>query len=366
MPKNNKSYGPGVKTTQVVESLIVARSRSDAGLVGQRLMIRLVEYAQMVCRGDNFAAAREGKVITYDWGGAAISLPITSLFPDTRSTNYTYVRNVLSGLAKMTLTYQSDDKWIAITLFSKLRLAAGTVDIEINRHFWKILLDYSRGYVYYDPDIAVKLRRESSIRIYKSLTGTWRSKRSIQYSFAKLRVLLGVEPGRYKKDGDLVALLVKPAREELDAVADYTFDYSVYYNDNPGKDDNPGKRGRRKALGIVITPKRNYPAASTSRVAKMSNANVVLDRDVRDMLFQTYGFNYSGLSANLILLNDAIKYLTAPVYLDYLRDLAPKALRSKNPAGYVITSTRKYLQTKFNYTVDADADADTKDDKSSK
>ena len=77
----------------------------------------------------------------------------------------------------------------------------------------------------------------------------------------------------------------------------------------------------------------------------MVDSSFLLDKKLRETL-QKFGFDYGGIKANQLVFEKAVKTMGNIGYMNWLDEIAHKALRANNPQGYVVNATRNMLHKK--------------------
>lgn len=333
-------------TKEVVESYIFSTVRADFGIYSERLLLRLVELAQREIKGLDFKGGSSlGKVKVGEWGDAEITIPVKDILSGEDDKNYTKAKAAVKGLMGKFLEYEDDQKYRATHILNDVDVdkVAGKMVIQVNRNVWSAMLDFSKGFRKYELETAVKLRGKYSLRIYKLVS---KQTEPISYSIAELRKMWGLED-KYKKVDDFVKNTVAAAKQELDKVSPYSFDYAL--TASKSAEINRGRKGRPAITSITFFPKHNVGNEAADAVRKMVDPSMMLDREIYDLLINKFGFDAGGVKANITLLDMAQKEFDL---YDFLYGIAPGALHVDNPQGYVISAVRKHLKEKFGVIFD--------------
>lgn len=233
----------------MTESQIFAIVRNDAGIYGQRLFVRLVELTQKYIRGDNFdKVINKERIEVNNRGDALFRFRVNSILSGENDNNYTAAKKAIRALMNSIITFE-DDNATRILGSAKIFKNQGIIEIKVMRTVWQAMLDFTQGFVEYEPDIAVRLKSEYALILYKQLIN---QRSPLTYSFEKLRKLFHIED-KYKKNADILNKVLKPAKEELDAFSNISFTYETVYAVKP-TDCNGFKRGRMTCIGVRITP----------------------------------------------------------------------------------------------------------------
>ena len=335
-----------VISKEVVESYIFSTVRHDFGIYSERLLLRLVELAQREIRGLDFKGGTSiGKVEIGEWGDAEVVIPVKDILSGSDDKNYTKAKAAVRNLMGRFLEYEDDQKYRATQILNEVDVdkVAGKMVIRVNRNIWRAMLDFSKGFRKYELETAVKLRGKYSLRIYKLV-----SKQSdpITYSIRDLRSMWGLTD-KYKKVDDFIKNTVVAAKEELDRVSPYSFDYVL--NAAKSAEVNKGRKGRPAITSVTFFPVHRMANETTDALRKQVDPSLMLDYELYMMLKNKFGFDPQGIKANITLFDTAQKECEI---LDFLDGIAPAALRAANIQGYVVNAVRKHLKEKFGIIID--------------
>lgn len=322
---------------EIVESYIFTTVRGDFGIYSERLLIRLVELAQREIRGLDFKGGTSiGKVKVHEWGDAEITIPVKDILSGEDDKNYAKAKSAVKALMGKFLEYEDDKTYRATHILNDVDVdkVAGKMVIQVNRNIWSAMLDFSKGFRKYELETAVKLRGKYSLRIYKLVS---KQSAPISYSIAELRQMWGLTD-KYKKVDDFVKNTIAAAKEELDRVSPYSFEYTL--SASKGAEENKGRKGRPSYTSVTFFPKHNVVNESTDSLRKMVSPSAMLDRETIDYLKYSFGFDAIGIKANISLFDTANKHFDL---LSFLRKIAPYAMRADNPQGYVVQAVKKQL-----------------------
>ena len=331
---------------EVVESYIFSTVRHDFGIYSERLLLRLVELAQREIRGLDFKGGTSiGKVEIGEWGDAEVVIPVKDILSGDEDKNYSKAKAAIRNLMGKFLEYEDEQKYRATQILNEVDVdkVAGKMIIRVNRNVWRAMLDFSKGFRKYELETAVKLRGKYSLRIYKLV-----SKQSdpITYSISDLRKMWGLTE-KYKKVDDFVKNTIVSAKEELDRVSPYSFEYIL--NAAKTAEVNRGRKGRPAITSVTFFPIRRMVNESSDAVRKQVDPSMLLDYEFYQMLKNKFYFDGPGIRANITLFDTAQKECDI---LEFLDSIAPAALRAANVQGYVINAVRKHLREKFGIIID--------------
>ncbi len=335
-----------VISKEVVESYIFSTVRHDFGIYSERLLLRLVELAQREIRGLDFKGGTNiGKVEIGEWGDAEVIIPVKDILSGEDDKNYTKAKTAVRNLMGRFLEYEDEQKYRATQILNEVDVdkVAGKMIIRVNRNIWRAMLDFSKGFRKYELETAVKLRGKYSLRIYKLVS---KQSEPITYSITDLRKMWGLTE-KYKKVDDFIKNTVVAAKEELDRVSPYSFDYIL--NAAKSAEVNKGRKGRPAITSVTFFPIHRMANETTDAVRKMGDPSMMLDRELYMMLKNKFYFDAQGIKANITLFDTAQRECDI---LDFLDGIAPAALRAANVQGYVINAIRKHLREKFGIIID--------------
>ena len=331
---------------EIVESYIFSTVRHDFGIYSERLLLRLVELAQREIRGLDFKGGTSiGKVEIGEWGDAEVIIPVKDILSGDDDKNYTKAKAAVRNLMGRFLEYEDDQKYKATQILNEVDVdkVAGKMVIRVNRNIWRAMLDFSKGFRKYELETAVKLRGKYSLRIYKLVS---KQTDPITYTITDLRKMWGLTD-KYKKVDDFIKNTVVSAKEELDRVSPYSFDFVL--NAAKSAEVNKGRKGRPAITSVTFFPVHRMANETTDAVRKQVDPSMLLDYEFYMMLKNKFDFDPQGIKANITLFDTAQKECDI---LEFMDSIAPAALRAANIQGYVINAIRKHLKEKFGIIID--------------
>lgn len=333
---------------EIVESYIFTTARREFGTYGEKLLIRLVELAQREVAGLNF---RDGsalsKVKVGEWGDAEITVPIRDLLSGEDDKNYAKAKEAIRGLMGKFIEYEDDNTYRAAHILNDVDVdkISGVAIITVNRATWGAMLDFSKGFRKYEISTALHLRGKYSLRIYKLVS---KQSTPLTYSIQELRKMWLLED-KYRRVDDFIKHTLAAAKDELDRVSPYSFDFVL--NSSKGAPQNKGRKGRPSVTSVTIYPKYMAGNDTLDSVRKMVQPGMLLRRDTMDVLLNKFGFTRQGVQANISLFETAEHESDL---FGLLQAIAPAALRAANPQGYVINAVRTHLKEKCGIIIDGD------------
>lgn len=332
------------KAKEVVESYVFTTARRDIGIHGERLLLRLVELAQAQINGLDFKSGRDiGKVRVSDWGDAEVTIPVKDILAGETDKNYERAKGAVMDLMQKVLQYEDEQVYKAAHILNNVDLnkVSGSMVITVNREVWGAMLDFSKGFRKYDLYLAMKLKSRYSMRLYKLVS---KQTDPITYTIDYLRKEWGLED-KYKKVDDFISSTIGKAKEELDRVSPYSFDYQL--NSAKSADENKKRKGRPAITSVTLFPVHIAANETTDMLRKRVDPSLVLTPESKQLLRTKFGFDFAGIKANLQLFQTAEQYSDLP---EFLYKIAPAALRAGNVQGYVVNALKKHLKEDFGIT----------------
>lgn len=346
------------RTTEVIESYIFSTSKRDFTIYSERLLMRLVSLAQKQIAGADFRHGTDvGQVSIGALGDAVVEIPIKSLLGE-GNTNYSQAKAAIMELMQSPYfverpkmkggDYVFDEngemeyEFYGYQLLNscKVNVKPGVAVVEVNRETWRAILDFSKGFRKYDLEMGLKLKRSTSLRLYRLLSN---QTKPITYSIDSLRSMWNLQD-KYPDTYDFIKRTIEPAKQELDEKAPWSFDYVRNYSDSAP--ENMGRKGRKTVTSVTFIPIRRISRASTSGLLKtIDSPEFVLGTQLYQLLLNKFGFSRQGIKNNLLIFSAAKK--AGMDVVPFLYDIAPGALRAANPPGYVINALEKHLKEKF-------------------
>lgn len=327
----------------LVQSFKMTTIRNGFGIYGQRTIIRLVEASQQFLQGKKIGDCINYQIEKNLWEEMRIKMPITAILAKDDISNHQEAKKQLKKLVTTAMEYQAPNgDWVVTTLISKVVFSKSTGEavITIQPEIWEAILDFSKGFRRFELNRALELKSAYSVRLYELFSG---QESPLSFSLENLKKMLGVEK-KYPRPADFIKRVLTPAKEELDRLAPYSFDFKPIF-------ERKSERGKPTITGFTFTP-YYQPKKRDKDLAKKADFNnichnypniVEVPQGIKNYLIQCLGFTEPGIKNNRDLLIRACNHLD---FDDFLRKLATKARQAKNPRGYVIRATRSELKEK--------------------
>lgn len=214
------------------------------------------------------------------------------------------------------------------------------ITVRINTNIWTAMVDFTKGFRAFDLKIAMKLQSKYSLRLYQLMS---RQDQPLTYMIDELKTQWGLED-KYSRVDDFIKRTIDPAKEELDAISPYSFDYKVIKSNAPG-------RGQKPVAAITFFPKHQILKENAKSIRGFDETQM-LKEPVRRILKEKYGFTWVELQTTFDILYMAQKTMTGadedhPQLAVFLDRISRKALVAKKPQGYVISALKTHLKEKY-------------------
>ena len=271
----------------------------EAGRFAQRFLVRLVELVNDAgaIEGMKFRPAQgfEGKASDIDvhdpgaWAVRTVQIPLRDvMLPGVDGT--THAKRAIKAMQQAIIDYTDKDPktgktfWTSFSFVGRVTIKDGIINADIEPEVWCLAVDFSMGYRAYELGVLVGLRSLYSMKLYPYLCRQT-DPNALTMSIDDCKKFMGVADKYKGKPLDFIRKCIDPAKEELDRVAPWSFDYEKLYSD-PG-----GKRGRPALTGIRFIPRHQLHNESPEQVAK-AVAPVLFGyytRQTRDILRNKFG-----------------------------------------------------------------------------
>jgi hypothetical protein len=223
--------------------------------------------------------------------------------------DFIQIKKALDDLQKRTIHYEDEERWISLPFlyYREGDKKSNTVRIMVPQEVYKALVNLPSNYQKQELEAVISFRSTYAMRFYELLKG---QNGSIHYDIEKMRTLMGVGD-KYRMMNNFLTRVVEQARKEMDKKGTFSFTYRLEYEK---KQTNP-KGGKRKAIGIIITPV--YHPEQMDNIPPMQETKQQLSESneqdsVRTVLKSMFGFSGNDLVrlTDAVLRNGGHSYLT--------------------------------------------------------
>lgn len=325
----------------LIESYKLTTVRDRIGIYGQRLILRLVEFAtaEGATEGLDFKNRTDLRQVDIDEDlfYKRITMPLN--FITGTSDNRSKPRASVKALMQEIIEAENEDgDWFAFPFLAYAKVKDGQLTVEVRKELWQVFMDFSKGFRRYELQAALQLKSTYSLRLYKLVSE--QSAKQIDFQLDDLKKMLGVGD-KYPRARDFFVKVIDPAKDELDRVSPWTFNYTSLTSRKQAG-------GRAAIVGVRFFPKyqpeHRDPDLEKNRLKQRFAGALApgLNKAQENMLIHKFGFSMKGLLNNRELFEAATKNLDLTAFLI---DLAPRVStkRPKNPAGYVANAIKMEL-----------------------
>ena len=307
---------------QLVQSYIFSVCRSSLSLYEQRIVLRIVEFAQAML-ADVTMRDVVGSHLSVD-DNVKVTLSLRDIMCEAdKAKHYEYVRDAFSSLLSRKVEFWDADKkvWYGSSVIYNCSIvkASGKATFYVSRVFICALLDFTKGYCQYDLQVALSLKSPYSVRLFMLLCN---QSHPVEFSVDQLKRMLCQDPDAYQQSADFIKRVVEPSRKELDAKGCNSFTISKIsgaYN---------------KTVALVFHPVKRAKADNLR--AQVSTARII-DRHLWIILSSQAGFSYRELSAHKKLWEG---FQQVPDCLSIALDIVGRARASGKKKGWIIQAIR--------------------------
>lgn len=324
----------------VIQSYLFTTAKYKSTKYEQRIVYRLIEYAQSELQGilirDNLHK------IEHTLWNREITMPVADILCGENDKNYTKAKQAFKKLACKGIEYENEEMWSFTNIISspKITFRSGVAKFLVDNAIWDCLLNFSKGYRKYELLTAMSFQSVYSMRMYELVSGQNKPIPEQGYiPIDELRERFGllkrakdgsIIENKYKMVGHFKARVLDVAKKELDASSPYSFSYV---------DVMEG----RKIVGFRFFPifrpeKQDQKLLGIELQAKLTGSNQV-QAATYECLRYTLGFSAKEINANkrtIIKGEEAI-----PNFVNWLSSLYSRANGTENPRGYVINAIKQ-------------------------
>lgn len=307
-----------LEAKNIIQSYIFSRVHGSLSIYELRLLVKVVEYAQ--CELQGFVIKHELKKKEHNLYGHRVEVPIKSIIPP-GSHHYEDAEKAARGLLTKVVEHYSSDsgKWRAATIVSMVQHDRGTglLSLDIHPWVWDCILDFTKGYVKYDMQVALRLSSPYALRLYYLMSN---QPRKINYSIDELRRLMGTA-NKYPKNNDFIRRIIKPAADELLDHSPWACTYSI-------------KMQANRINSILFFPfeqTEKYTPTLEEKMLVAKSGSVFTAHHVYQYLRYNIGFEHKELMRNKKLLEDFGEKHSDPI--GFLAELNHRDIKSGRVHG---------------------------------
>ena len=244
---------------EIVQSFIYSVSRVELSLYEQRILLKVVEFAQKQLKGrliKNCLFRME-----HDLDNVRIEIPVRYILTE-GSKHYEDVRNAAIKLMGRHFEFWDTNSgaWYSSPLIYNVAYVegGGLLSFYVSKMLFDVILDFTKGFCKYDLETALSLSSPYAVRMYALVAS---QTRPIVYTIGQLKKMFGVED-KYQQTRDFLIKVIDAAKKILDDAQCNSFTYSKIKN---------GK----KVESICIAPLKRRQLTAEELAAKVSLKRLV-------------------------------------------------------------------------------------------
>lgn len=309
---------------ELIQSFVYTIQRSKLTLYEQRLLLKVVEYAQSRVRGlvikDNMYKWQ------HDFDNVEMLIPIKDILTD-KSQHYSQVRHAASLLTKRSFEFQDAESgnWFSTPVIYNVSHSArsGIIKFYVSRVLFDVLLDFTKGFRQYSLETALMLPSPYASRLYSLMCG---QSSPLRLEIAELKKMFGVED-KYAQTADFIKKIIVPSQKLLDKHGCTSFTFSRV-------------KSGQKVVALMFFPVKREEPTKEQKAAKISTS-LFMSKELQITLIQVAGFTIKELSAHKVLMDEFSKL---PECYAILIDIVNRMITNNKRKGYVIAAMRSEVQ----------------------
>lgn len=326
----------------VYSSYIFSTSSRSLSKYGERLLMEVISVAQEYTIDAALGIHKLNFAEKYKEKFAIIDIPVKNLLNADDTTNYTKAKEAALELMKIYHTVEApvldaDGKpktykdgspqyqFASYHLLDKVYVnqKPGIVSVKLGEDTWSQILDMGKGYTRYNLLTAKNLDDVVAIRLFQILSN---SSVPLYFSLGRIKGILGLQDKYVNNPTGFIRRVIDPAEHEIKEKCPFEVVHELKYEKTAGK-------GRPSIVGLTFR--------KVLKPTIIRNPESVLEPQIINILVKEFGFDNSGIRANLSLFFDVRNAgHNLESFLEKIRDKAKLALK---PQGYVIKSLRNLL-----------------------
>lgn len=305
---------------ELVQSFIYSVSRVRLSLYEQRILLKVIEYAQVCLKGK--LVKNMLFKMDHNLDNVKIEVPVRYILTE-GSKHYEDIKQAAIGLMSRRFEYYDSDTkgWYSSPLIYNVAYVQGSglLSFYVSKLFFDIALDFTKGFCKYDLELALSLPSPYAVRLYALLNGL---SRPMTLAISDLKKMFGVDD-KYKQTRDFLKKVIDPSKKILDSSPCNSFSYSRNFD-------------KGKVVSLTFAPIRKQVQSPNELVAQIPLSHIVT-KEVAIVLISYCGFTTKELAAHKVLINDFCKL---PFAHDVIYNIERRARRKGKGKGYIIQALR--------------------------
>lgn len=312
---------------EIVQSFIYSFARVKLSLYEQRIMLKIVEQAQVYIKG---MWLRENlHRVEHAGSNIEVSIVIKDILSD-GSKHYEDVKEAVRALENRQFEFfdTSSNMWhcTPIIFNARMKIGSGMIKFYVADIIYDCILDFTKGFSKYNLEKALQLDSPYAVRIYALLCAQTRPQ---TFRVEDLKKMFGVED-KYSQTADFIKKIIVPSQEKLNALQMNSFTFSKLTTG-------------RTITALTFTPVKREDYAAAEILAKLPLSAVVL-KELKIILMQKFEFSGRELSAHKELLD---KFGRIPNWCDKLMNIEHRMHKGDKSKGWVIQALRGEVKDFF-------------------
>lgn len=313
----------------VIQSYVFTTARYDFSIHEKRVLYRIIEIIQ---------SYTSGLKLSYDYTihkdmfslNRTFTIQYSALSHNDDDIDYKALKRALHSLRNRSFEYKDSKHWGVYGLIEmpKIETYSSIVEFVITPLLWDAFLDFSKGFRKYELMTAISLNSVYSMRFYELFSG---NKKPITYTIKDLRSMFSLED-KYIRMNSFISRVIDSAKNELDSVSPYSFDYKV---------NKLGRQFNSITFYPLYIPANRDDSLESNDIKKKVSLSWDLDSSVINYLKHSFDFTTAEIKQHIDLFKSACDVI--PDIIDFLSSLVPRANRVQRPKGYVINSLRSEI-----------------------
>lgn len=320
---------------QLIQSFIYSITRVRLSLYEQRILLKVVEHAQIRLKGMLIKDHLER--IQHDFDNVQIVVPIRELL-DEGNQHYKHVHDAAIALMGRSFEFYNSESrtWFASPVIYNVQHVdkSGLLQFYVSRVLFDVILDFTKGYRQYNLRTALSIPSPYASRLYSLMCG---QEQPIRLEIKALKAMFGVSD-KYDQTADFIKKVIEPSKRILDAQGCTSFTYSRV------------KEGV-KVVALLFFPVKREENEKAKLMPKVS-VGWILTKELRFYLLAKAHFSVRELGAHKELLEEFAKL---PESVATIMAIYDRFIAGNKSKGYIIAAMRSAVAEFKNAQVQAPA-----------
>ena len=333
------------KNKDVYQSYIWTTAQGKWSIDEKRIVYRLIDYAQASLKGVKIKENIKPLYVEENiFGDKTFAFYVKDLLAEgMESKHYDRIKKALDSLEEKKVYFEDEkeETWEKHRLIREPKVKKGLATFIVNDWFWKVCLNFSKGYRKFELITAMKLKSPYSMRFYELMSGT---NKPLTFSVEELRTMLGLGE-KYKRPASILQKIIIPSKNELDECAPWSFNVNVIRKDNEKK---TSPIIQFQFFPIFNAENRDKNLLMYENIPQITTQRLIGKPEVYNILRNMCNFSVAELNRHKALWKEACdkvelfpKLLVDIVWSDGYRG-------ADNKKGYIVNATKNLLsKTQF-------------------